>query len=428
MTYIGGKILKKTSNEISILKDEEIIKTITINEDGEFFSKIDSIKDGLYNFIHLPEFQYLILEKGDSIVLRLDVLDFDESLVFTGKGSSKNNYLIDIFLKHEQETDFIKSKFKSNESGFIRTIDSLLELKLDEFLKFKKSNKINQSSEVVLEYAIKLPLYLNVEYFISNFSSSINSENIYKYRRIIDLNIEALSHFKPYLDYIILRTINGSNLLLRNVTQSSLNFNLKRLEFVNSNITHPVIKTKILRYIAYEYLLKESELINIDTFFNKFLEYSNNEETNYEINHLYNNIISLQVGNKIPKINLINEKGIIKDIAEFNNNKSVIFVFWSYDQNSHQISLFNRINNLLKTNSIYNIHTININTDNFKWKKILSMLKKKANLNHFRSVNFEDMSRKMILNNLNKVIITDKKGEIKKILNVTELDKLFDLY
>ena len=43
MTYIGGKILKKTSNEISILKDEEIIKTITINEDGEFFSKIDML-------------------------------------------------------------------------------------------------------------------------------------------------------------------------------------------------------------------------------------------------------------------------------------------------------------------------------------------------------------------------------------------------
>ena len=427
ITYIGGKILKKTSDEISILKDEKLIKKIAINENGEFFSKLDSINDGLYNFIHPPEFQYLIFEKGDSIVLRLDVLDFDESLVFTGKGSSKNNYLIDVFLKHEEENDFIKSKFKSNDMNFIKTIDSLINIKIIEFSKFKKFNKTNQSTELILEYAIKLPIYSNVEYFISNFSSSIKSNDIYKYREDVDLNIETFSHFKPYLDYIISRTINHSNQNVNTDSHNSLNYNLKRLEFVNRNITHPIIKTKIYRYIGFEYLLKESELMNINTFLNKFLEYSNNTSTNKEINELYNNIFSLQVNNNIPQVNLVNEKSVVKDIADFYNDKPIVYVFWSYDQNSHQITLFNRINKILNSNSNYNIHTININDDNFKWKKIINLLKKRKNLHHFRSVDFDDMSKKMILNNLNKVIITNKNGKIKKILNVTKLEKLFNI-
>jgi len=217
VTYIGGKILKKTSNEISILKDENLIRNIPVNDDGIFFSKLDDLEDGLYNFIHLPEFQYLIIENGDSLVLRLNVLDFDESLVFTGKGSSKNNYLIDIFLKHEQEENFIKSKFNSNNSKFLKTVDSLLKIKNNNFIKFKNSNKTNKSTKLILEYAIKLPIYSSVETYISNLKNPLNSNEIYKFRDDVDLNLESLSHFKPYLEYIISRTFNESYQLQKTI-------------------------------------------------------------------------------------------------------------------------------------------------------------------------------------------------------------------
>lgn len=36
-------------------------------------------------------------------MLRLNTIDFDESLVFTGLGSKKNNYLIKTFLENEIE-------------------------------------------------------------------------------------------------------------------------------------------------------------------------------------------------------------------------------------------------------------------------------------------------------------------------------------
>jgi len=112
VTYFGGKIINKTSDKISLLKDENILNESLISNDDVFFMSIDSIADGLYNFKHLPEFQYLIFETADSLVMRLNAIDFDESLVFTGKGASKNNYLIDVFLKHEDEESFLNSKLR----------------------------------------------------------------------------------------------------------------------------------------------------------------------------------------------------------------------------------------------------------------------------------------------------------------------------
>ena len=98
-TYFDGKIIKPSTNTISVLKDEKLIKSEKIFDDGYFKFELDSISNGLYNFQLNPEFQYIILNNGDSISLRLNTLDFDESLVFIGKGSRINNFLIDIFLK-----------------------------------------------------------------------------------------------------------------------------------------------------------------------------------------------------------------------------------------------------------------------------------------------------------------------------------------
>ena len=135
-TYFSGKIIKPTNNEITLLKDELVIKSLPINNDGTFISSIDINEDGLYNFIHLPEFQYLIINKGDSLSLRLNSLDFDESLVFSGAGSEKNNFLIDVFLDHELEENFIRSNYNTSGLEFYALIDSLLKNKI---LKFEKN-------------------------------------------------------------------------------------------------------------------------------------------------------------------------------------------------------------------------------------------------------------------------------------------------
>ena len=93
-TFFNGKILNKSSEKIILSVDENPLYNSLISGSGNFSITIDSLESGLYNFFLQPEFQYVILEEGDSIYIRLNSLDFDESLVFMGKGSAKNNFLI----------------------------------------------------------------------------------------------------------------------------------------------------------------------------------------------------------------------------------------------------------------------------------------------------------------------------------------------
>jgi len=369
-TFISGKIIKPTNNEILILKDEKVIKNISINSEGTFSSSLEVLNDGLYNFIHLPEFQYLIINKGDSLVLRLNSLDFDESLVFSGAGASKNNYLIDVFLDHEKEENYIKSNYKLSKIKFKRIVDSLQNIKTKHYLNYKSVIKTNFISDLIINHAILIPLYSHIEnYIISNKKNHSNNIQYFKkYRDYIDLNISELSHFKPYLDYITLKSINES-FSEGNGYDYNLNFNLQRLIYVDNTIDNQIIKTKLLRFIAYEYLLEEKLLI-------------------------------------------------------LNNNN--VILFWSYDQNSHQVNLFNKVNSLSIKHTNYHFNLININDDNLKWKNNYLNTFNSNRIDNFRTVNFESMSKKMVLNNLNKVIVTDRKGTIKEILTLTDLEKYLE--
>ena len=67
-TFFGGKILNKSSNKIILNKDNNLFKDALISKDGMFKMKFDSLSSGLYNFFLQPEFQYVILEKNDSLL------------------------------------------------------------------------------------------------------------------------------------------------------------------------------------------------------------------------------------------------------------------------------------------------------------------------------------------------------------------------
>ena len=74
---------------------------------------------------HLPENQMLIIESGDSILSRANMSDFNGSLFFSGKGAAKNNFLMDTYLKLQNEISFLSSKYSLSGKDFNKIIDSL---------------------------------------------------------------------------------------------------------------------------------------------------------------------------------------------------------------------------------------------------------------------------------------------------------------
>ncbi len=102
-TYFGGQIINPKSSKVYFLKNDKYLDSASLDKNNKFLFKFDKLTPGLYTFSHGNEYQYVYLEQKDSIILRLNTWDFDESLAFIGKGAERNNFLMSLFLYEEDE-------------------------------------------------------------------------------------------------------------------------------------------------------------------------------------------------------------------------------------------------------------------------------------------------------------------------------------
>ena len=126
--FFSGEIVNPTSEHVVLYKGDVVIDSSALDVNNMFTFKLDSIEDGLYHFKHAPEYQYVHLEQGDSLLIRLNTVYFDESLVFSGTGEEVNNFMIEIFLANEGEKNLIDDLYNLEPEEFSRKIDSLEKL------------------------------------------------------------------------------------------------------------------------------------------------------------------------------------------------------------------------------------------------------------------------------------------------------------
>lgn len=99
-TVFTGKITNPQSDSIYLyFPDRE--KAFAVNEKGEFYDTIRLDQKGYFYFSDGREQAELFFFPGDSLYVTLDTQKFDESIVYSGKGADKNNYLVKKFLKEE---------------------------------------------------------------------------------------------------------------------------------------------------------------------------------------------------------------------------------------------------------------------------------------------------------------------------------------
>lgn len=287
-TIFGGKVINTTSEYISIYKDDNKVDETFIDNLGYFEIILDSIKPGLYSFYHQPEFQHFILDKFDNLMIRLNTLDFDESLVYTGKGSSKNNFLMDVFLRNERDEVIINSNLDNSVTIFKKLIDSLYNNQYKFYKEFRINNNVSKTTNDIIESAILYP-YLSKyhSYFIRN-NLNENDQNycLSDYKKKISFNNENLTHFKPYIDFIYLHIYN--DVKNNNNFISLIDFNKLRLLKTDEMIQSSTVKSRVLRFHAIGFLLQREKDSTNNQFINIFNEVSKDKKLNLEIYNLYN--------------------------------------------------------------------------------------------------------------------------------------------
>ena len=121
-----------------------------LDERNRFNKKIEHIESGLYSFGHGGEIQFVILEPNDSILIRLKTYEFDKSLVFTGKGAKKNNYLIKTFLNNERASRKLVKYASKEPEDFELFIDTRHKGELEDFENFKSKTELSDFASSII--------------------------------------------------------------------------------------------------------------------------------------------------------------------------------------------------------------------------------------------------------------------------------------
>ncbi|MNQ59839.1 Thiol:disulfide interchange protein TlpA [compost metagenome] len=160
-----ANIANRNGDVIKIINNGKIVKTINVNQKGIFKDTlmVDGGRSRLSDGVETTE---LFLKNGYDIKLKMDAKQFDESIVYTGKGSLENNILAQRILADEKLYD--NSISNVNDETFNKLIDAkktadasrLNNKKLDpEFVKIETENGadaiayISQHRQKALEMA-----------------------------------------------------------------------------------------------------------------------------------------------------------------------------------------------------------------------------------------------------------------------------------
>lgn len=422
-TIFAGEIVNPTSETVILYKDDIAIDSAYLDMHNRFTFTIDKIDEGLYNFHHAPQYQYVYLSEGDSLLLRLNTMYFDESLVFTGKGEEINNFLIEVFLNSEEEDKIIESFYSLTPEKFSEKIDSLKQLKVSLLNEVKIDTDLSEASVAMANATINYTTYINNEkYPFKNAENKITntiSQNFYNYRKELDFDDKELTYFTPYYDFMkryidnLAFTNCASDCDTENkIIKNHLHFNQHKLVLIDSIVKEKKLRDNLFRNVALTYFLKVHDNVeNNKQFLEDFHKLSENNKHIEEIHKLYESVLKMQPNHELPDVKVLDSIGkviSIKDIAL--ENKNVIFYFWTNKNNRHFKNITNQANKLALQYPDMKFIAISLTSDHENWQNIIKETNQPFK-NEYRAANIDSLKNILIIDGLNKAIVV-KEGVI----------------
>jgi len=418
-TWLGGEIVNPYSDYIVLEKDDIIIDTIRLDENNFFLYKIDSVEAGLYSFNH-KEFQLIFIEPGDSIMFRVNTIEFDESLAFSGIGSEKNNFLINRFLQNEAENKLIPKYYKLSPELFIEKIDSLHLEKEVAFTRLKQKHVLTTEyiefgqASIDYYYFSKKEIYPLAHYGRNKLLEIENLPNdFFNYRSKINFTNDNFNSFYLYEMFLNKYFDNISyNQYLKDspYNMNSYLHNAIKLKLIDSIVSNTELKNKLTFNASKDYLISAEDYTKSNDILSLFLEYNTNQYQQESIKNLVKYCEKMIPGNSLPNQLLGTSDKTIKDLHSVFRKPTVLF-FWSLRLKRHYKNLHVKADELRLKYPEIDFIAINIDESQEKWLNEIS----NRSYNTKYEYRFDDtkLARKsLIINSINKAIIVDEKGVI----------------
>ncbi|UJH92289.1 hypothetical protein LZ575_07035 [Antarcticibacterium sp. 1MA-6-2] len=424
--YFGGLIVNPTSKYVVLLKKDVVVDTFFLNSKNQFGGKLIGVEKGLYVFKHPPEHQILYLEPGDSTLVLLNTLDFDESLNFSGKGAEKSNYLNRMYLLNQENNNLILSCFKLGAEEFSKKTDSIRSLRkehLDKLhKKYKFSNEFFDLAEASIDYEF-YDLRERYAFLIRKYSGKDAIKNIpsdfHEYRKEISFNDEKLEDYYVYLnfldDFLRIKSLEYCEDALPGTDCADFEKfeNLeRRIVLADSLILNERIKNNFIdRFAAQGIIYSQSteDLIAILKLLDK-VNYTGDRRT--DLRQMAGIQNSLLPGNNIGELKLLNfqkDTILLNDIS----SKPKITFHWTVNSQSHYKWQHKRIEELKKRFPEVEFVGINIDKNHFEeWHNIIAD-QGYNEINEYK-LNVLSLNEDLLKIYLYKSIFLDQSGKIIK--------------
>jgi len=414
--FFGGQIVNPSSRAVTLYQGNKVIETLDLDKSLRFQKKFDSMSSGIYKLEHLPEFQTVLLEEKDSLWVRINAAAFDESIVFSGVGASKNNFLMELILKQKLEANFLSTKYSSNSQTFNSLLDSLLMEKKQLWIQMDSVNKLSLIAQKITQAAY-IYHYANIREryaLLRGTQWSVEEDSLFfRYRSFLNFGDNDLAFFDPYVNYILnfisQKALDRSKPYFK---QKQITFyNIERLKVLDKRISGSLLRNNLARAIAFEELLTFENHGQHERFLQYYATVNNSPVYLAEILALHTNITNMEPNSPLPKIALQNvNREIVSSASIFNNSTTVIY-FWSQTQMNHYKNTLERVKVLQKRYPKIRFVGICIQPFNSMVDQVQKMMEINPQ-DQFSIIDFEKASEAWVLTLLNKAIILNPKGRI----------------
>ena len=423
--YFGGEIINPNNDYVLLLSPSQKFDTLFLDNSNRFFTKLEDLKPGLYTFTHGGEYQMALLESRDSVMLRLNTIDFDESLVFTGMGAKKNNFLIKLFLENEKDQKNFINTAQLAPDKFEKYIDSARNKRLSEFSDFSNKNQLSALFNNVAETSINYSYFSAMEMYPFGYYGYRNLEQykdlpstFYNFRESIDYNNAALSDFFIYNRFLYSHFNNiALHAFYKNsqedaiFTRHSVIYNLEKLKLMDEYVSNDTIKNKLLKNTTRDFISMCEDSTETAQIISSYLEKSTNTKDKAYIKGLVVALKHLKPGKTLPNIELRSYDNAIYKLSDVIIKPTVIY-FWSSSLKIHYKNSHYKSQDLVKKYPNIDFIAININdNDNRYWKKTLEEFKFKTT-NEYQFENPTEGKQTFAINTIYKMIVVDKDMQI----------------
>ncbi|MBU3682014.1 MAG: hypothetical protein FGM16_08755 [Flavobacterium sp.] len=429
--YFGGEVSNPTNPYVLFCRDNVAIDSVLLDENNRFFIKFDSLTPGLYTFKNDPEYQYVYFDKNDSIMVRVNAKDFDNSIVFCGRGDQKNNFLIELYLKNEADRNTIFDVFDYPLPKFISQIDASYKEKKNFYLQKKASIKWSNGFDLYAQSALNFAHFSKKELYpmAHKMRTGIDvieelPKNYFSYRKNIDFNNAKLSNYEPFVTYLSYMLNNMGAINYHNHftdVDLALKTNINKLKIADTLIKNEKVKNIILNNIAFTYLLEEQNMVNNQKFLDTYHQFSTDNSKKNEINEIGKAINNLNAQKQLPQVKLVDLDNKPFDYRTLCQSKTILF-FWTKNLKSHYIAAHKKVIELKKLHPEYTFVAVNLDPDVTEWQNLVAKYNFKG-IVEVQAHSFEEAKRNWAIMKVHRTIILDTNTIIKNAFtNLFDVD------